>query len=159
MKRKQIITFKTNNMTNKDFLRELKSYFPDIDWTDGAESRVLLLVDRYRSTIKHKTVVKQIYVDREVVLPATSAKDEDYVEIAQEVCENHKITLEQLRANSPKWAYERGEIRTRPLVDARCEFVKKVFARFPHTSQVQAARWLGYRDHSSIYHLLLKRKV
>jgi hypothetical protein len=145
-------------MTNKDFLRELKSYFPDIDWTEHAESRVLMLVDRYRSTIKHKTIVKQIYIDREVVLDATSAREDNYLELAEEVCERNKITLDQLKANSPKWAYEKGKVRAGHLVDARCEFIRKLFAKFPHTSQVQAARWIGYKDHSSIYHLLLKRK-
>jgi hypothetical protein len=145
-------------MTNKDFLRELKSYFPDIDWTEHADSRVNMLLDRYRSAIKHKTIVKQIYIDREVVVSSTSAKHEDYLKIAEEICERHEITLEQLRANSPSWAYKDGRIRTTPLVDARCEFVRKVFGKFPHTSKTQTARWLGYRDHSSIYHLLLKRK-
>lgn len=145
-------------MTKKDFLRELKSYFPDIDWTDGAESRVNLLVDRYHSGIKEKVVVRHIYVDREVIVEGTCAQEKDFNKIAEEICEEYSITLEQLRANSPKWAYRKGKAGAKELVDARHDFVKKVFRRFPHSSKSQTARYLGYDCHSSVYHLLNDRK-
>lgn len=145
-------------MTKKDFLRELKSYFSDIDWTAGAESRVNLLLDRYHSGIKEKVAVRHIYIDREVIVEGTCAQEKDYNKIAEEICEEHSITLEQLRANSPLWAYRKGKSRTRELVDARNAFVSKVFRRFPHSSKSQTARYLGYDCHSSVYHLLKKRK-
>lgn len=145
-------------MTNKDFLRELKSYFPDIEWNKSAESRIELLVDRYHCGIKEKVLVRHIYIDREVKVEGTCASENDYNTVAQEVCEAHSITLEQLRANSPKWAYKGGKSGARELVDARHDFVKKIFRRFPHSSKSQTARFLGYDCHSSVYHLLNDRK-
>ena len=145
-------------MTKKDFLRELKSYFPDIDWTSGAESRVNLLLDRYHSGIKEKVVVRHIYIDREVIVEGTCAQEQDFNKIAEEICREHSITLEQLRVNSPLWAYTKGKVRAKELVDARNSFVNKVFRRFPHSSKSQTARFLGYDCHSSVYHLLNKRK-
>jgi hypothetical protein len=146
-------------MTKKDFLRELKSYFTDIDWTPAAESRVNLLLESYHTTAKTKVLVKHIYVDREVMVEGSCAKEMDYAKIAEEVCRNHNITLEQLKVSSPNWAYKDGRKGTRELVDARHEFVNKVFARFPHSSKVQTSRWLGYTCHSSVYHLLKDRKI
>lgn len=146
-------------MTKKDFIRELKSYFPEIDWTPGAESRVNLLLDRYNFEVKERVVVKQVYVDREVLVEGTSAREEDCIKVAKDICEQHGITLEQLKVNSPKWAYAGGRAGTKELVDARYDFVRKIFSRFPHSSKSHVSRWLGYKDHSSIHHLLSSRKV
>jgi hypothetical protein len=146
-------------MTKKDFLRELKSYFPDIDWTDGAESRINLLLDRYNANIKERIVVKHVYIDREVVVEGTFAREDDCNRIAKDICERHGITIEQLKVNSPKWAYVDGASGAKELVDARYDFVKQIFKRYPHSSQSQLARWIGYKDHSSIHHLLKRRKV
>lgn len=146
-------------MTKKDFLRELKSYFPDIEWNESAESRVLMLLGKYHVFQKDRVVIKQIYVDREVVVEGQSATEPDFQRIAEEICKLHNISLEQLKANSPKWAYAGGKRAAKELVDARQEFVRRLFNAYPHTSKLQTSRWLGYVCHSSVFHLIKKRKL
>lgn len=142
-------------MTKKEFLKELKDYFNDYEWKSYDEKRIMLLLTKFEESIKPLTIIREVIVKERVkVEPTTSA---DMQKIADEICAKHNITIEQLKANSPKSCYDKRESRKSEYIEARRDFCLTLWNQYPTSNLSVVKRFLGYKCHSSIYHFLNRK--
>lgn len=148
------LNMKIKDMTKKDFLKELKDYFTEHEWKEHDEKKVMSMLDRYKDSFKTVYLVKKVEV-------AKPTKQIDYQpsvvvldDVANDICELHKIKIEELKVNSPLSCYKRGQKRRSEYVQARAEFCKTIRNIAPHVKLTALRNWFGYRCHSSIVHLL-----
>jgi hypothetical protein len=142
-------------MTKKEFLKELKDYFNDYEWRPYDEKRIMLLLTKFEQETKPVTIVKEVIVREHVTVEPTTKTDIESV--AKEICEKHKITMEQLKADSPKSCYSKGESRKSEYIEARRDFCITLWQRHPTAKLSVVKRFLGYKCHSSIIHFLNKK--
>ncbi len=139
-------------MTKKEFLKELKDYFNEYEWKSYDEKRIMLLLTKFEQSVKPVTIVKEVVINKQVRVEAYTA--EDIQSHAENICNKHRITLEQLKANSPKSFYSKGERRSSEYIEARRDFCLTVFDKYPSMNKSVIKRFLGYKCHSSIFHFL-----
>jgi len=142
-------------MTKKEFLKELKDYFNEYEWKPYDEKRMMLLLTKFEQEMKPVTIVKQVIVREHVAAEATTITD--IQKLASEICEKHKITIEQLKANSPKSCYSKGEKRKSEYIEARRDFCITLWSQHPTAKLSVVKRFLGYKCHSSIFHFLNRK--
>lgn len=142
-------------MTKKEFLKELKDYFNEYEWKPYDEKRMMLLLTKFEQEMKPVTIVKEVIVKEHVSVEATTKSDIESV--ANEICDKHKITIEQLKANSPKSCYSKGEKRKSEYIEARRDFCITLWQRHPTAKLSVVKRFLGYKCHSSIFHFLNRK--
>lgn len=150
-------------MTEKRLVKEVEDFLTEVEWDDYKRGRIAYIIKTFLQNKKERVIVRHVYVDRVLHADATAATDKDLKRIAQEICEKHSIILEQLRVNSDIAFYPMDKDgvkkrRIQELVSARQDFAKSVIQEYPHTTTVLLASFLGYKDHSSIIHLLRYRK-
>ena len=152
-------------MSKQDFIKWLKSYFVDVDFSQTTEERIKYMLEMVEADKPTKTIVKWkertverkveriVYVDRvSGTRLGTRCRRDENVErqplelIAKEICDKYGVTQEQLKSR----------IRTRDLVHYRKQFIELALTIYPYTS-ADLARFLN-RDHSSILHLKNKYK-
>ena len=154
-------------MSKQDFIRWLKSYFVDVDFTETTIARIGTMLDMVEADKPTRTVVKWrdrtveriveriVYVDRVSgtrIGKRCRINDRSILErqplelIAKEICDKYGVTQEQLKSVT----------RTRALVYCRKQFIEHALTIYPYTL-AELARFLN-RDHSSILHLKNKYK-
>jgi len=153
--KQDIVQIKIFNMTKKEFLKELKDYFNEYEWKPYDEKRMMLLLTKFEQEMKPVTIVKQVIVREHVAAEATTITD--IQKLASEICEKHKITIEQLKANSPKSCYSKGEKRKSEYIEARRDFCITLWSQHPTAKLSVVKRFLGYKCHSSIFHFLNRK--
>jgi len=134
-------------MTRKDIIKDLKAYFTEIDWTKHAENKLDFILESFeahiRSTIKPKkmVIVKTRIIKKymHTAEPSVHLSESDMERLANEVSSLTGVSINQLK----------GKSRLRRIVDARKEFVRRVFVKNPHQTLWSIARYLN-RDHASV---------
>lgn len=153
-------------MTKEEFLKELKDFFTEVDWDSYKEARVSSLTSRLYDYAVSQAPVKRIYVKETVIrnesASSRSANHQEMTNTALEICSIYDMNFSQLLVNEPmhKYVYRgkpRGK-RFQLFVDARQDFVKAILDEYPKTTYSTLASFLGYKDHTSIMHLLWYRK-
>lgn len=142
-------------MNKKAFLKELKDYFNDYEWKSYDEKRIMLLLTKFEEAIKPLTIIKEVIVREHVKVEATTIAD--IQKLSDEICAKHKITIEQLKANSPKSCYSKGESRKSEYIEARRDFCITLWSQHPTAKLSVVKRFLGYKCHSSIFHFLNRK--
>jgi chromosomal replication initiation ATPase DnaA len=141
-------------MTKKEFINELKAYFHEFEWRPFDENKVMNMLERFQRTVEPIVILKKVYLESNT--SPTYANNQGMMEqIAKDVCAEHNITIEQLKANSNISCYRDGKRRGIEYVTARrdmCRRVKQSAGK--DVTLVQLKDWFGYKDHSSIIHLL-----
>lgn len=152
-------------MSKQDFIKWLKSYFVDVEFTPTTEERLKYMLElveadkptrtvvKWKDRIVERKVERVVYVDRVTGtrLGVRCRRDENLERqplelIGNEICEKYGITLEQLKSRT----------RTRDLVHYRKQFIEYALTIYPYTCS-ELAKFLN-RDHSSILHLKNKYK-
>jgi hypothetical protein len=145
---------KTDKMTKRDFLSELKSYFTEHEWKQHDENKIINMLDRYRDSVKTIYLVKKVEIEKKIqsfdMRPSSIVLDE----MAKTICEKHNITIEELKVNSPLSAYKKREKRRGEYIEARADFCRSVKMSSPMMRLTTLQRWFGYKCHSSIIHLI-----
>lgn len=162
-----------------EVLNWMKAFFTDTEITPAMEKQIKYRLDNmgvepakervvYVDRVVEKEVVKYVKLMPQDFIPDyrkidVIAKKIPLEEVAKTVCEVHKITIEQLKINSPAGAYECRNWklgdgrRNREYIDARKHFCVEARSMYPYTLS-ELAQFLGYRDHTSVIHLLRHRK-
>lgn len=123
-----------------------------LDWYEKRLTSLRRQVEHMKQSILIKEVIKYVETDKFFDKAMEIDVEPPLDAIAQSVCERHGITLEQLRVNSPKECYEKGERRCRRYVNARKAFVLQAKAIYPYTLK-KLARFLECH-HSTVIHML-----
>lgn len=150
-------------MTQQEYIKELKAFLTEVDWDKFTTNRVNELTTKLISSVLDVRPIKYVYMNKyKIVTAKIAAKQEDLDRIALEVCAEYNITIQQLKVNSPDSCYFRnGKWRGKrhiPFVQARWCFCKTVLEQYSDTIYMMLAEYLGYKDHTSIMHLLYYRK-
>lgn len=162
-----------------EVLNWMRAFFTDIDITPAMEKQIRYRLEGmageppkervvYVDKVIEREVVKYVKLTPQDFIPDyrkidVVAKKIPLEEIAKAVCEVHKITIEQLKINSPFGTYKcrhwkKGDgSRNREYVDARKHFCVEARSIYPYRLS-ELAQFLGYRDHTSVIHLLRRRK-
>lgn len=142
-------------MTKKEFVKELKAYFHEFDWRPFDENKVMSMLERFQGSIEPITILKKVYLKE---TPLVNLKENQTVieAVAQEICNEHGVTIEQLKANSHKSKYEDGKSGSLKYVSARRDMVRRIMATDKTITRTELKKWFGYKCHSSIIHLLNK---
>lgn len=142
-------------MTKKEFVKELKAYFHEWDWRPFDENKIMNMLERFQDKIEPIVVLKKVYLQAK---PTTNLKLNQTVidAVADEVCNEHGITIQELKANSPLSCYEDGKRGSIKYTSARRDMCRRVMSTDPTIARLELKKWFGYKCHSSIYHLLNK---
>lgn len=144
----------------KKFIGDISAYF-NMNLNDTDKKRLTRFLNEYVQ-IAAPTVIKMVAVEKPVYIPqATNVirfknapvppevveKHREYMkELAAQICQKHKLTMPQLTTKG----------RWQEFIDARQEFA--FIAMAAGVRHIDIARFLGYRDHSTISHLKHHRK-
>ena len=142
-------------MTKKEFVKELKAYFHEFDWRPFDENKILNMLDRFQAKVEPIYILKKVYLEAK---PVVNLKENQTVidAVADEICKEHGITIQELKANSPLGCYEDGKRGSLKYVAARRDMCRRVMSTDNTITKIELKKWFGYRCHSSIYHLLNK---
>jgi len=127
-------------------IKEMEAYFTEIRWTDHAKQKVGNLLSEYKKSVsKKQDIIKKVeYVPHNIVDTIRGEVMDD--EVAEEVCERHGITINQLK----------GKGQSNELVTARADFTLEVKRRYKFSTLVGIGKYLN-RHHSTIVNI--KRKI
>jgi chromosomal replication initiation ATPase DnaA len=147
-------------MSEKDFIRELKNFFVDIEFNESAEKRINYLLEKYKEKnchvkevdriIRHTEVVyrdKYVYLQDEKFQRKVKAFERDLEtapkleDILKQVCDQTGVSIEDIK----------GPKRYRHLVDARRLFVVMALKTYNYSLK-SVGNAIG-RDHSGAIHL------
>jgi hypothetical protein len=141
-------------MTKKEFINELKAYFHDVEWRPFDENKIINMLERFQAKVEPIYIIKKVYLESKPV-QNYSFSDKIIEEVANDVCMEHNITIEQLKANSPRSCYRNGKRRAIEYVAARrdlCRRVKQSSGKLVTATRLK--EWFGYKCHSCVLHLL-----
>lgn len=141
-------------MTKKEFINELKAYFHEVEWRPFDENKIMNMLERFQAKIEPVYILKKVYLESKTT-PTYVVNQGMIDQIAKDVCQEHGITIEQLKANSPRECYRNGKRRGMEYVTARrdmCRRVKQSAGK--DVTLIQLKDWFGYKCHSCIIHLL-----
>lgn len=142
-------------MNKKEFLKEIKDYFNEHEWKPYDEKRIMLLLTKFEQSVKPVTIIKEVVVNKDIKIDSYTI--EDVRIFAENICNKHRITMEQLKADSPNSCYANGEKRKSEYIEARRDFCIGIFTEYPFMKLSVIKRFLGYKCHSSIIHFLNKK--
>lgn len=171
-------------MTTYNAAKHILAYF-NLECTDARVKKIESVIQDVIDDIPEKYIVKIKEVEKPVVktkliyVPSSEEKcrkiDESTVatilyNIAVFVCNKYGISIEQLKRDSSPFIYKVCPVRTHDgrrlcrrsnyFVQARSEFAKLVRQDYYETISLKMiANYLGYRDHTSIVHLINGMKV
>ena len=128
----------------------LKAWY-NLGGNEFEKRRIAKLLDDYELSMSVSVVTKIKEIPPRPRLSNTKRLEE----LEEIVCERHGITKFQLRNNSNDHHYEGGR-RSQALVDARQDFA--LMASAEGCSFRSVAIYLGYKEHTSIVHLIRRRK-
>jgi hypothetical protein len=139
-------------MTKKEFLKEMKDYFTEVEWTSHAEKKIITLLEQYKNKQDTVVVIKKV----EVKVPQNNVEvmEDALQKVTDSVCQKHGITVEELKVSSPLSCYKKRAKRRHEYILARKEFCTTVRRVSPVTTLTAIRDWLGYKCHSSILHFL-----
>lgn len=142
-------------MTKKEFVKELKAYFHEWDWRPFDENKVISMLEKFQASVEPITILKKVYLKE---TPVVNLKENQTVieAVADEICKEHGITLQQLKASSPLKVYDKGKRGSMKYVAARRDMCRRVIATDNTITRTELRDWFGYKCHSSIIHLLNK---
>lgn len=161
-------------MDKKKYYKEIQDFFTEITWNAAAKRKLEQLTDELVQSYVDEKESQIIYVDKiqwrtHYVTSATKKRPtdplssiailEDFNNIALEVCVAFDIRPEQLKVNNPKSSYSPYRPHARFLVTARSVFAKTVLYRRPDTPYQLISDYIGYKDHTSVMHLLYYSKL
>jgi chromosomal replication initiation ATPase DnaA len=132
----------------EDFIKWLKNYLVDVEWTDSVENRVRYMLAKVETIVEVPVRVTKI-VKQEVYVPVpTLQSGQEKIpleDIADEFCRKHNTTIQRLR--SP--------IKREPETKLREMFIAAALAQYSYSSP-ELGKFL-HRNHSTI--LDYKRKI
>jgi chromosomal replication initiation ATPase DnaA len=140
-------------MSDKEFIKDLKDYFTEIDWNNSHVERLGYMLGRYRDNVikNSPVIIKRVEVPvfnrLQYGKMSTDLSVEQMYEILNEVAEDEGVTPEQLTGKERKWK----------LVCARVEFVRRVLRKNEFQTYASIGRMLG-RDHTSVLHYIKKNR-
>lgn len=160
-------------MDKKTYYKEIKLFFTEIDWNKAATDRLEKLTDQLVDHYLKSKEEKIVYVDRLIwrtqYITKPVKKDQhigfhnianinDLNETALEICEFFDINPTQLKVNNKESEYFPLRKRSKLYILARATFAKTVLDRKVDTRYKTISDYLGYRDHTSVMHLLYYSK-
>lgn len=142
-------------MTKNEFVKELKAYFHEWDWRPFDENKIISMLEKFQAKVEPIYILKKVYLQAQ---PVVNLKVNQTVinAVADEICMEHGVTIEQLKANSPLSCYEDKKRGANKYVAARRDMCRRVMATDNTITKTELRKWFGYKCHSSIIHLLNK---
>lgn len=132
-----------------DLVQQIAHYF-NLDMTETHKKRLRYFCEEYEKKIPEKVRIQKVHQVLAIKKPVRFLES-----IAIDICEEHQMTMEQLKMDSPSEAYSNGRKRLREYVDGRQEFCLRAFEA--GHSKTAIAKFLKM-DHTSVIHLVHHRK-
>lgn len=147
-------------MNEKEFVKELKDYFTEIEWTDHAEKKISGLLADYldeNMLTDHSVIEKPLVLYKNKVgRPKTS--EEGLVRIAnrmaRKICYNYNISIDELKRKDvvPKTGALRRRRSTGIIASAREEFIRECLVNSRYVSDGFYARFLNIDRTTVLYY-------
>lgn len=140
-------------MTDKEFIKDLKDYFTEIEWNDKHVEKVSSMLNRYRDKVSKEPLIKI----KHIKVPVTNKLQygnsrsnlslETMNEILNQVAKDEGIRPEDIK----------GLERDTEFVDARIEFTRRVLKKNGSQTYKSIAKVLN-RHHSTVLHYIKKNR-